>query len=422
MKATHTQLAVLSAAIGLSACANSEEATDTGDALNPLMATLLESGPASSVESSREMELDSTQAVYALGASMSAVLEPAEVSALLDEDDRFWDASMAQTSADLAPIPDDLHPGTGLLAPPAPAAMDCVGIERSPGSALVLDFDMCEGVQGQVTVERVESGLLVFGFQDSFVLGETDITGHVALQYQDRDEETTLFSVYTSDAQGQAGDPQASVHGDDGNRVSDLTLEGILSLDSVQETLELVGTGDVTTSGPYGSSDASYELGVDEQGEYGDPLTWPLGMDCACPSAGNAASTAEYLLERVTVDLDEFIELGDEDADWFEPVSLELDNPIGVSIAVTVSMTGECGEFEAQVEAEPIGEVSLSADAVRETIEAQCAELDGRAAQRACQELADAVDSDISVEVDEQLQQAAEDAIQDALQGELCKI
>ena len=360
---------------------------------------MIDSGAAIDLElAATAADAESANAILALGAAASAVLDCEEARALMEDEDY----------AAIATISDDAQAGPS--GPPVPSSAECVEPSATLGGGLTLDFSACDGLEGQANLQRADSGLYVASFSEDFAIDDVNITGSVAIQ---RDELGT-WSIFSSDAEAQT----ATISVIEERSDSDVSLDATMQLDFETRTLELWGSGDVETTTAYGQASTSYELGQDEEGEYSDPLSWPLGAECFCPTSGNLQAESIYEVQQVVLDLDDYIDSG---SDLFEPMGFELEEPLTVQVALTVAMTGDCGEFDIEVQVIPDNdEVTVPVEDVVAAVEAVCAEISSALLRNACYELAAAINSDITVEIGDELQETVEEAVHEVFEGSLC--
>ena len=391
MRANINTIAIIVTTLGLTACGNSPQDTENAEnAPEQEPWVMIDSGVADGLElAATGPDAESANAILAVGAAASAVLDSEDAQAMMEDEDY----------AAITAIADDNQAGPS--GPPVPSTAECVEPSIALGGGLTLAFSACEGLEGQANLQRIERGLYVASFSEEFAVDDVNITGAVAMG---RDE-AGIWTIYSADVEAEA----ATIS------VVEPRSDSEVSLDA---TMELWGNGQVETTTAYGQASTSYELGQDEEGEYGDPLTWPLGAECYCPTSGNLRAESVYEVQEVVLDLDDYINTP---ADWFEPRGYELEEPLTVEISLTVAMTGVCGEFDIEVQAIPEeNEVTVPVEEVVAAIEAVCAELDTAILRNACYDLADSIDSGITVEIGDEVQEAVEEAVREVFEGSLC--
>ena len=395
-RTTPTLSLLLVLGLGLGACGDGNK--DTGEA-DPMIAE--PSGPADSLTvTTADSDGDSMQATIALGTGLAEVLAVDEVETLLDDD-------VLTISADPT-------------APPAP--LGCADASRDGTNALVLDFAACENASGTARVERLESRLWVVTFNEGFTLDDMALTGSLTLDGQDASRGEIQLEMYTSDEQAQPDTFAVDTLGEMESH-SLISLSGGVLLDSDTRTMELWGLGEVDTTTAQGDATGTLDVGTDGSGNPQDPLTWTLGADCLCPTAGSAELQATWQLTTLVVDLDDFFDVDDGEDD-FEPIEMELGSPVDVSVSIRVTFNETCGDFEIEVDVDTLDSVVIALDEVLDKVEAALTET-GMGSNQIALVLAAierAFPDGLEVEIGDTLQQAVEEAVDNQLDGGVCAV
>ncbi len=406
MTANYLKVTIFSAFFGTIACQAdspgnaSDSGLDTGSAQDNATAQEDLSDAlqvSSSVSSSRAFE-----AVLAMGAASEQVFTlDAAASLVLDDDTSILEKSDA-------------------AAPPS-ADLGCATVGRGTGRSIDINFDGCSGAQGDVTLSRIERGLYVITFHEDFSVQDSQVTGSLALDGRASGDGQVELRMFSSDSGAEAVESLLVSGSGEEQFDAQLEFDGYLLLDRDTMSLWIFGSASVLLESDGTEASVEVRIGTDEDGVVTAPLIWTLGQDCYCPGSGFVQADLAYSLDSVVVDLDDYIDYGD--SDFFQPMELDLEEPVQLTVHATVTMGPDCGDYTVEVTVDTMESIQVSLEQITDAVYQACDSLGvpSTPCDRIVDWMAEEYPDGVSVDLNDELLQTIEDMERSDLDGSMCQ-